>query len=67
MQEKEKGFFDPGRIVVFLIAHSEISCQSIFATCTNLSLKCTLIVGIGPPGVRRRRRRRRRNSYSMIL
>jgi hypothetical protein len=25
-------FFDPDRIVAFLIAHSEISCQSIFAT-----------------------------------
>jgi hypothetical protein len=23
---------DPGRIVAYLIAHSEISCQSIFAT-----------------------------------
>ena len=25
-------FFDPGRIVAFLISHPEISCQSIFAT-----------------------------------
>jgi hypothetical protein len=40
MEDSENGreqvaifeFFDPGRIVAFLIAHPEISCQSIFAT-----------------------------------
>ena len=34
--EADRGFYDPGRIVAFLIAHVEISCQSTFATFPSL-------------------------------